>query len=356
VASFDNGEWFTQLTEQGSPLLMREDYKQVVGHQGGTHIKGFWPQSTNKDQVHSKPEEEEFAESEVIKDYTERDYRTVWQKPRAKFENRFEGQIIAQMMPAKLGWFIDLGGGYGRLYPQYAREGRKVVLVDYATNLLHMAEKEYGSKKDIFFIAANAYHLPFKDEVFDAGTTIRTFHHMNLPEKFFQELARVFRPKSEVLFEYSNKRNILRIFKRGRRSLRKDHEEYSEWQFGTHPAYVKNTANEVGFGVEKTMGTAFFPRYLTEKTLFLEPILGVVETIFDLTLGRIGLAPMNFARLCKRSAAEITETPGSKLSDILKCPACRGDVQEINEGFRCISCARLFPKNGQVIDFRFTAD
>jgi ubiquinone/menaquinone biosynthesis C-methylase UbiE len=297
---------------------------------------------------------ENFSESEVLKDYTERDYRTVWQKPRAKFENRFEGKIIGQMMPTKPGWFIDVGGGYGRLYPQYGREGRKVVLVDYATNLLDMAEKEYGMKKDIFFIAANAYHLPFKDEVFDAAITIRTFHHMNLPKKFFQEFSRVLRPRAEVLFEYSNKRNILRILKKGRRSLRKDHEEYSEWQFGTHPAYLKNIAKEVGFEVERTVGTAFFPRFLTEKTLFLEPILGLLETIFDLTLGRIGFAPMNFARLWKKSGAGTTESPGSELSDILKCPACRGDVETINEGFRCISCARLFPKNGKVIDFRFT--
>jgi SAM-dependent methyltransferase len=209
-------------------------------------------------------------------------------------------------------------------------------------------------EKDIFFIAANAYHLPFKDEVFDAGITIRTFHHMNLPKEFFQEFSRVLQPRSEVLFEYSNKRNIMRLLKTGTRSLRKDHEEYAEWQFGTHPAYLENIANEAGLKVKRTMGTGFFPRFLTEKTLFLEPILGILETIFDFTLGRIGLAPMNFARLWKNSGAGITENPGSELSDILKCPACRGDVEEISEGFRCISCARLFPKNGKVIDFRFT--
>jgi ubiquinone/menaquinone biosynthesis C-methylase UbiE len=298
--------------------------------------------------------QENFSEPEVLKDYSERDYRTVWQEPRAKFENRFEGKIIAQMMPAKPGWFIDVGAGYGRLYPQYARPGRKVVLVDYATNLLDMAEKEYGTKKDIFFIAANAYHLPFKDEVFDAAITIRTFHHMNLPKKFFQEFSRVLRPRSEVLFEYSNKRNILRILKNARRSLRKDHEEYADWQFGTHPAYLRDIAKEAGFEVERTVGTAFFPRFLTEKTVFLEPILGGLETVFDLTLGRIGFAPMNFARLRKSSGAGIMKSPVPELSDILKCPACRGDVEAINQGFRCISCSRMFPKNGKVIDFRYT--
>ena len=217
------------------------------------------------------------SEPEVLKDYTGRDYRTVWQKPEAKFEDRFEEKIIEQMMPTKLGWFIDVGGGYGRLCPQYTREGRKVVLVDYATNLLDMAAREYGMNKDIFFIAANAYHLPFQDEVFDAAITIRTFHHMNLPLKFFQEFSRVLRSRSEVLFEYSNKRNILRILKNPRRSLRKDHEDLADWQFGTHPAYLRDIAKEAGFEVERTVGTAFFPRFLTEKTVFLEPILAGIR-------------------------------------------------------------------------------
>jgi ubiquinone/menaquinone biosynthesis C-methylase UbiE len=298
--------------------------------------------------------QENFTEPEILKDYSGRDYRTVWREPRAEFEDRFEAKIIAQMMPAKLGWFIDLGAGYGRVYPYYARQGRKVVLVDYATNLLEMAAKEYGMNKDIFFIAANAYHLPFKDDVFNAAVTIRTFHHMNLPKKFFQEFSRVLRPRSEVLFEYSNKRNILRIFKNARRSLRKNHEEYAEWQFGTHPAYLREIAKEAGFEVGRTVGTAFFPRFVTEKTLFLEPVLGALETMFDFTLGRLGLAPMNFARLRKNSRASATESPRSELSDILKCPACRGDVEEVHQGFRCISCSRMFPKNGKVIDFRYT--
>src|SRR5690349_15008911 len=102
--------------------------------------------------------QENFSEPEILKDYSRRDYRTVWQEPRAEFENRFEGRIISAMLPAKLGWFIDLGAGYGRLYPHYARQGRKVVLVDYAPNLLDIAQKQYGTQKDTFFIAANAYH------------------------------------------------------------------------------------------------------------------------------------------------------------------------------------------------------
>ena len=48
-------------------------------------------------------------ELEVIKDYTGRDYRTVWHGPRAAFDDRFEGKLIAELLPSEPGWFVDVG-------------------------------------------------------------------------------------------------------------------------------------------------------------------------------------------------------------------------------------------------------
>lgn len=304
------------------------------------------------DQVETPGGGDKFFSSEVIKDYTERDYRTVWQKPRAQFEDRFEGRIMDRMMPGDPGWFIDLGGGYGRLYERSVRPGRKVVLVDYADNLLAMAEERYGDRPDLFYVAADAYHLPFRDSSFSAGVTVRVFHHMNQPESFLRELARVMREGAAVLFEYSNKRNLMRILKRGRRSLRRDHEEYADWQFGTHPAYLRQAAADAGLWVEGTRGTAFFPRYLTERTMFLEKPLAWLETLFDATLGRIGLAPMNFALMRRRGATGERGNPADELLQILCCPSCRGSLASAESGLACESCRRSYSKRGKVIDLR----
>ncbi len=122
----------------------------------------------------------------------------------------FENQLAQRLLSPDPGWFIDLGAGYGRLYPLYARPGRKVVLVDYAPNLIAQAAHSLGDQSDVSFIVANAYHLPFRPGVFSAGLSVRTFHHMSAPERFLGECARVFEPGGHMVVEYSNKRNILR--------------------------------------------------------------------------------------------------------------------------------------------------
>jgi len=154
----------------------------------------------------------------VIKDYTGRDYRTVWHGPRAAFDDRFEGKLIAELLPSEPGWFVDVGAGYGRLYPLYARPDRRVVLVDYAVNLLEVAAETYSGQDGLYFVAANAYHLPFRAGSFDAGLSNRTFHHMAHPQAFLDELGRVLRSGAHAVLEYSNKRNLLRVVRYGDRA------------------------------------------------------------------------------------------------------------------------------------------
>jgi len=290
---------------------------------------------------------------ETINDYNGRDYRTVWKHPRAVFEDKFEGGITRSLLTEKPGWFIDIGAGYGRVYPLFKKQGRKVVLLDYAMNLLEMAAKEYGDDEDVYFVAANAYHLPFKDEVFDGGISIRVFHHMNLPDKFMKEFGRIMRGGAEVIVEYANKRNFFRLFRRGRKSLQKDHEEYEPLHYGTHPAYFEGIANDAGFQIKRVLGTGFFPRFLEEKTFFLMPILSAAEKLFDSTLGRHDLGPLHFADV-KKIGEENKNAPASKIDDILQCPACGGKLDlNISEAINCIECKRTFPKNGKILDLRY---
>src|SRR5205085_6553252 len=145
-------------------------------------------------------------------------------------------------------WFVDVGAGYGRLYPLYARPDRRVVLVDYAVNLLEVAAEKLGDA-DVAFVAANAYHLPFRAGSFAAGISIRTFHHMAQPHQFLDELGRVLRRGAHAVLEYSNKRNLLRMARYGPSSLRRDHEHWGELLFGTHPDHLRQLASSAGFDV-----------------------------------------------------------------------------------------------------------
>ncbi len=289
---------------------------------------------------------------DVIKDYSGRDYRTVWHGPRAAFEDRFEGKFIAEMLPHDGGWFVDVGAGYGRLYPLYAAEGRKVVMVDYAVNLLEEAARTLGAEHDVEFVAANAYRLPFRSASFDGGLSIRTFHHMVHPQRFLGEFGRVLRSGAHALLEYSNKRNVPRLLRYGRRSLRKDHEDYGDLLFGIHPAYFEELAASAGLTVDETRGTGFLSRVVTERTRPVVPLFAAAESGLDGVLGG-GLAPVNFAHLHVGARPQEDPAPAAGLVELLQCPACGAAVRDEGDGMRCASCQRLYPRVGAVLDLRY---
>lgn len=290
---------------------------------------------------------------EVIKDYNGRDYRTVWQHPRAKFEDEIETGVTKRLLSDEKGWFIDIGGGYGRSYPVLKKDGRNIVFADFAMNLLEIAEKEIGENKDVYLVAANAYYMPFKSGTFDGGLSIRTFHHMSDPDKFMKECSRILSNGAHLMMEYANKRNLARTFKRGKKALAIDHEAYGELLYGTHPEYYEKVSKEAGFQVLKTLGVGFVPRFITEKNVFLVPLLKPLERFLDAVFGTRTLGPLNFTDTKKNG--EKTEPNTAAFKDIICCPACKKDVTEVARGMECASCQKLYPKVGKIYDFRYTA-
>lgn len=292
---------------------------------------------------------------EIIKDYNGRDYRTVWQHPRAKFEDEIETGVTKRLLSDDKGWFIDIGGGYGRLYPVLKKDGRNIVFADFAMNLLQIAEKDIGDNPDVFLVAANAYHMPFKDGTFDGGLSIRVFHHMSDPDKFLRECSRILSAGGRIMLEWANKRNLGRTFKRGARALREDHEEYGELQYGTHPNFFAKAIDRAGFLLKQTLGVGFVARLINEKNVFLVPFFfRPIEKLLDRVFGTRNLGPLCFSDIQK--SGQKTPPNTASFRDIVCCPACKDDVVEKDGGMECTSCKKFFPKVGKVYDFRYTAD
>lgn len=292
-------------------------------------------------------------QQEKIHDYNGRDYRTVWKHPRAVFEDYFETKLARRLITKEDGWFIDIGGGYGRMYPDYKKKGRKIVLVDYAMNLLEYAEHDLKDETDLYLIAADAYHMPFKDNIFNGGISVRVMHHMNLPVNFLKEINRVMTFGSTFVMDYANKTNLFRVLVKSKIALQNNHEEYEPLLFGTNPSYFSKISKETGFKVKDSRGTGFFPRFITDKTKFLSPILFPLEYIFDNTLGLINLAPRTLGVI--RKVGEKKENKFSHsddIKDILACPICQGDLDFSNESQ--VKCANnhSFSKKGKIYDFR----
>jgi ubiquinone/menaquinone biosynthesis C-methylase UbiE len=203
-----------------------------------------------------------------LRDYRNEDYRDFWRGDRKALLHGMEAAVVSELAPQEAGWFFDVGAGHGRLLPLYAREDRRIVLVDYAMNLLQTAKKS-NDRDNIHCVVADAYHLPFRSETFRGGLSIRTFHHMEDPGAFLAELSRVTRAGAEILVEYSNKRNLPRLLRRGAAAFRKDHECYSGVLFGTHPAYFDGLCREAGLRVVMNRGLGSFERLWKSGRLFL---------------------------------------------------------------------------------------
>lgn len=292
----------------------------------------------------------------VVRDYGERDYRESWEGAAGAFEHRFEESVMRRLLPDQRGWWIEVGAGYGRLVPLYEGDDRKIVLVDYSMNLLEEAAQS-NDGNDVFFVAANAYNLPFRDEAFDAALTIHTFAHINAPETFLGEIARVMRDGTRGVIEYPNKRSLFRILRYGLKSLKVGREEYAELFFGTHPKYFANLCDLAGLRVKATLGSGYLSRIL-KKAPFLGPVLGVAEALLMNAVGTKNLATRNFAQVEKVPAAgsDSDSSERADILDLLACPACRGSLSGNVQDLTCQDCGLAFSKKGEIFDLRYTGD
>ena len=303
-------------------------------------------------------------ETATIRDYNQVGYSQFWTGFSKSLFDKKEQRIVQKLVLPASGWFVDLGCGYGRFLPAYVNSNRKIVLVDYALNLLEEAANKY-SQENIYFIAADVYHLPFRDNIFDCGLSVRLFHHINAPRSFLREISRVFREGAGIVLSYSNKRNLLRILKHGSKALQHDHEQYGEMLFGTHPVYFDKLCKNEKLVVNTTRGTGFLDQIfrdraslnqLFDRMSFLAQPLLVIEDIMDFAFGRLHLLPNHFALLNKRSEKKSSSVDSGscrELIDIMACPDCRSShLTKQEKTYTCSGCGKIYPIYGKIIDFR----
>jgi len=136
-------------------------------------------------------------------DYESYDYSQFWKDNKRLYEDRAERLALRKLLAGvdrdnKL--FFDIGCGYGRLFDEYKDFGT-IVLIDYSIKNLRSAKNKIETflKNDpeklssIYFIAADAASLPVKSSCADAILTVRMIHHLDNPEKYFSEVARILR-------------------------------------------------------------------------------------------------------------------------------------------------------------------
>ena len=132
-------------------------------------------------------------------DYENYDYQEFWEDDKRFYEDRSERMALRKLFRGEDSSgrvFIDIGCGYGRLFNEYSGFSR-IVMVDYSLNNLKNARMRVnnflagyrGRIPKVLYIAADATRLPFRDASADALLTVRVIHHLEYPDKYFDEVA-----------------------------------------------------------------------------------------------------------------------------------------------------------------------
>lgn len=113
-----------------------------------------------------------------ICDYEGSEYqREFWEEGGRAYEDAAEEAALKKLMPIGGKRLLELGAGAGRNTPRY-QGFEEIVLLDYSTTQLAQAKEFLGESGNYRFVAADVYHMPFVNGLFDASTMIRTLHHM----------------------------------------------------------------------------------------------------------------------------------------------------------------------------------
>jgi len=296
------------------------------------------------------------------------DYSEFWQG--REYEHRAEIEVLKKIFCKKrfAEWFIDIGGSYGRLFDTYQRHSKFKVIVDYSMLALKKAKKTFKNRPDVFFVAANVYNLPFKNNTFEGGIMVRVMHHLEQAQSAIDEIYRVLSSNSYFILEFPNKyhlKNRIRSLFNKAFSTNLDRKKFEIPSDGSkrglppgakgiflsyNPKMILSTLNNSGFVINKKFGVSFFRSQFVKKTINYNLLSKIDSFIQNFSL-LYSMAPSVFLDSIKISSRD--NTNASKISDVLVCPKCKKQLTPTKTYLQCTHCNLHFPIDKGIYDLRF---
>ncbi|MBN1618103.1 class I SAM-dependent methyltransferase [Candidatus Dojkabacteria bacterium] len=303
-------------------------------------------------------------------DKSKYDYTTYWKS--REYEHQAETALLDRIFKRKNGqWIIDIGGGFGRLVKTYHQKYHKFIICDYSTELLNKAQiqlREQGIKNG-FFVAANIYNLPFKQDIIDTVLMVRVAHHLEDISKAVNELTRIIMPKGDIVLEFANK---LHIKNRLKHLLKFDFDFF----FSGKPYKHKTGENAEGtdrkspgifynfdyrhlkreivsheMTIKRTYPLSFFRINLAKKLIPLK-LLIFLEKLAQNILFWTKITPSVVIEASKQVKRKQTAERKS-IESIICCPNCKGDFKQQGRLFICNKCNLKFKESNNIIDLRY---
>jgi SAM-dependent methyltransferase len=259
-------------------------------------------------------------------------------------------------MPDSGHLLLEVGAGAGRNTGRYGRYER-IVLLDYSITQLEQAQARLGKSDTFVYVAADVYHLPFVEALFDAATMIRVLHHMADAPAALAQVREVLRPGAIFLLEFANKRNaksVLRYWlgKQSWNPFGPEPVEFAALNFDFHPVAVRAWLGQLGFEVQRTLTVSHF-RAGFLKRLVPVGVLVSADSLLQWTGEWWQLTPSVFLRARLESSRPGTAPVPADPLALFKCPSCgHRPLTGAPAGLECTNCGRQYPVLGEIYDFR----
>lgn len=287
-----------------------------------------------------------------ICNYEGSDYQqSFWDQGSRAYEDAVEAVALKHLLPTRGRHLLELGAGAGRNTPRYNQFG-KVTLVDYSSTQLQQARQRLGESSRYRFVAADIYHLPFVQGLFDGATMIRTLHHMAEPLLALRQVRRTLEPGAVFILEYANKRNLksmLRylLLRQAWSPYTPEQVEFAALNYDFHPKTVDRLLKDAGFKSERTLTVSHFRMGALKKLVPLKALVWL-DSLLQPTGSWIRVTPSVFTR-----TAAMGETPMAPAGDFFQCPACAsGTLADTPPELHCSQCGRTYPVKDGIYDFR----
>jgi len=159
---------------------------------------------------------EQLSEQE-LREQSSRDQESVW------YDSMFEGYTNAVEVPTVLarigrptGPILDHGSGTGRITSALVGLGQPVVAVDYSgVSLRTLVDRCAGAGVPVLAVQADVRHLPVKDGVIAAATSVEIYEHVrggDERKRVLEEISRVLEPGGVLAISTFNYNLVYRLW------------------------------------------------------------------------------------------------------------------------------------------------
>lgn len=295
--------------------------------------------------------------SPPVCNYEGSDYQTrFWVEGGRKYEDLCEAIALKRLLPKSGSLMLELGAGAGRNTSRY-QGFERIVLLDYSRTQLQQAQARLGKSGRYIFVAADIYHLPFVDSLFDAATMIRTLHHMADAPATLRQVRNVLQPGATFILEFANKRNLKSMLRYGLRRqtwspYALEQVEFAPLNFDFHPRTVRAWLKETDFHIEKILTVSHF-RIGFLKRAIPASLLAGLDSLLQWTGAVWQISPSVFLRSRVTKLDDEPQTTDGGVLSMFKCPECgHSPLEDKDSHLLCTACKRKWAVEDGIYDFK----